>query len=331
MDDPLIYARAVHFAATVTVTGVAFFVALIAEPTFRQAGHAMHFAAIIRPKLRWIAWGALAAMILSGAAWFLVVAQSMSDRTFTEIFSEHIFWTVLTQTGFGRDWLVRLVITSLLAAMFIPLLSTQGSKSAWIKTVVVALAAGLVGSLAWSGHAAGGSGSEALIHPAADFLHLVAAAAWLGMLAPLALVLSAAGGDAAALPAARIATVRFSNFGIASVGTLVITGVINTRYLVGSIAALTQTDYGHLLLAKVALFVVMVAVAAVNRYRLTPRLLQNRQNITAADAADALRQLRRNTVIEVAIGAVIIAIVTVLGMSPPGYFIQMPQAYHHAH
>jgi hypothetical protein len=46
------------------------------------------------------------------------------------------------------------------------------------------------------------------------------------------------------------------------------------RVLAGSIQALTATDYGHLLLVKIALFLVMVALATVNRLRLTPRLVE---------------------------------------------------------
>jgi putative copper resistance protein D len=326
LDDPLIYARAVHFAATLTVAGIAFFFVFIAEPAFRKADQGTRLPAVIRRRLAWIAWIAIVLSVLSGAAWLVVVAQSISDRTLTELFSEGILSTVLTQTGFGRDWLARFVLACLLAAIFVPFLSAQGMKSAWIKTVMVALAAGLVGSLAWAGHAAGGSGVESIVHPAADFLHLVAAAAWVGMLVPLVLLLAAAGGDAASVAVARIATMRFSNIGIISVGTLLLTGSVNTWYLAGSIPALTQTDYGRLLLTKVALFLTMVAIAAVNRLRLTPQLVQN-----VSAAADPLRQLRRNTMIEVAIGAIVIAIVAVLGVTVPGYLDQMLPAHHHLH
>ena len=61
-------------------------------------------------------------------------------------------------------------------------------------------------------------------------LHLVAAAAWVGTLLPLALVLAAAGRDAVSVAIARTATVRFSAFGIASVGTLLVIGIY--QYLV---------------------------------------------------------------------------------------------------
>jgi copper resistance protein D len=328
LDDPLIYARAVHFAATITVAGVVFFIVLIAEPALRGADAADKLPNVIRRRLKWMAWVALLLTVASGAAWLVIAAQAMSDLSLPEVLSEGILWTVLTQTGFGHDWLVRTAMSVVFAAIFVSLLSPKGIKSIWIKIVAVVLAAALVGSLAWAGHAAGGTDSEAIIHPVADVLHLIAAAAWVGMLVPLALLLAATTADAASAATARIATVRFSNIGVISVGTLLITGSINTWYLSGSVAALTQTDYGQLLLTKVALFLVMVAIAAVNRLRLTPRLVQNIKNIDAA--ADALRQLRRNTIIEVIIGAVIIAIVAALGVTPPGHLEQMPHAHHHS-
>lgn len=328
MDDPLIYARAVHFAATITVVGAVFFIVFVAEPAFRRAGHDARLPALMRPRLAWIAWIGLVVAVLSGAVWLVLVAQSMSDSSLAEVFSQDILWVVLTQTGFGRDWLERFVIACLLAALFACFLSARRSKPLWIKTAAVVLAAALVGSLARAGHAVGGGGIEGIVHPAADVLHLIAAAAWVGMLLPLALVLAAAGRDAASLDIARAATVRFSTLGIASVTTLLVTGSVNTWYLVGSIPALADTDYGHLLLSKVALFLAMVAIAAINRLLLTPRLVQDD---SVAATRGALRQLRRNSVIEVAVGAAIITIVAVLGITPPSAHRHMAPHVHHDH
>ena len=65
---------------------------------------------------------------------------------------------------------------------------------------------------------------------------------------------------------------------------------------------------------KLVIFAVMLAFAAVNRFRLTPRL-----GVSAADGArlEALRQLTRNSVIEIALGIAIFAIVGVLGTLHP--------------
>ncbi len=314
MTDPLVYARAIHFAATLQVAGVAFFLVFISEPTFRDANNDTTVAATVRRRLTWIAWINLALALISGAAWFDLTAAAMSGQPVAEIFSQDVWWTVLSDTTFGNDWLVRFVLACLLAALFDPSLSERRTRSTSIKSALVISAAAFAGSLAWSGHAAGGIGVEAIVHPITDVLHLVAAAAWLGALIPLALLLKSTGQDDGALVIARTATLRFSTLGVVSVATILATGSINTWYLAGSIPALVDTDYGRLLLIKIALFFVMVAIAAINRLRLTPRLVQG----TGTTAAQALRQLRRNAVLEATAGAVILGIVGLLGTLPPG-------------
>jgi hypothetical protein len=84
--------------------------------------------------------------------------------------------------------------------------------------------------------------------------------------------------------------------------------------LAGSIPALLGTDYGRLVVLKIALFLLMVGLAAVNRLRLTPRL---GGDPGAAGVARAARQLRRNAAIEASLGAIVIAVVAVLGVLPP--------------
>jgi hypothetical protein len=66
-----------------------------------------------------------------------------------------------------------------------------------------------------------------------------------------------------------------------------------------------------------------VAIAAVNRLRLTPRIVQDAQPA----AQQALRQLRRNAVIEACAGALVIMIVGVLGTLPPASHAQYHAAY----
>lgn len=316
MNDPLIVARAVHFATTLSLAGAAFFQVFIAAPALQAGGGRSALAAIVRRQLAYVVWIALPLCAISGAAWLVITAQSMSGVGLSDVFSEDVLGRVLLQTGFGKDWIARFVLLVLLAGTLFLLLSPRQTKPAWLNVVVVALTAGLTGSLAWAGHAVGAEGIEGIVHPAADFVHLVAAAAWVGTLLPLALLLAAASHDATSVTIARIATMRFSTIGVGSVALLLITGSINTWYLAGSIPALTETDYGRLLLLKIALFLVMVAVAAFNRLHLTPRLVQAADDSTTIDA---LRRLRRNASLEVAIGAIIIAVVAALGTNPPGF------------
>jgi copper resistance protein D len=315
LNDPLIYERAIHFAATIMTAGIVFFVAFIAEPALRKAPTETQLASAVFGRLRWIAWISLAFAVASGGAWLVLTAASMSGQPIAEVYSQGVLRTVLSQTDFGNDWLIRFILACTLAGLFVPLLSARGAKPAWLKTTATLAAAAFVGSLAWAGHAIGGQGIEGVLHPIADVLHLIAAAAWVGALVPLALLLAMTGQAADALAVARTATLRFSTLGIASVATILLTGIVNTWYLAGSIDALTETKYGHLLLIKIALFFAMVGVAAFNRLRLTPRLVESPD---AAFTQAAQRQLCRNAAIEAFMGAAIIVIVAALGTLPPG-------------
>ena len=314
MTDLLFYVRAVHFAATLSVAGAVFFSVLIAEPAFDLAKVGPGVAAAVRTWLAWFAWTGLVIALISAVPWLIIVAELMSGQPLGALYAQGVLGTVLAQTDFGNDWLLRIVLACALGSLFVHFFHAKGTASRTLQTATVILAAAYAGGLAWTGHAIGGQGVEGVLHPAADVLHLIAAAAWVGGLAPLALLLTMTGTEAAALAVARIATLRFSNLGIASVAALLVSGFVNSWYLVGSIKALTGTDYGRLLLVKLALFLIMVAIAAVNWSRLTPRLVQN---VDMAAAQQARRRLRRNAAIEAVLGTAIIVIVAVLGTLAP--------------
>jgi putative copper resistance protein D len=321
--DPLIYARVIHYAATLLVTGVVFSTVFVSDPAFRQFNADTRIAAVARRWNRWMAWAGLVFAAISGAAWLVLTTAAMSDQSPADAISNDVLWTVLTQTTFGHDWLVRLVLACSLAATLAPFLSVHKAKPSWLDGLAVMIAAALAGTLAWAGHAAGGLGREAIVHPAADVLHLLAAAAWVGALPPLLVLLSVAGGDKTSVAIARTVTLRFSSLGIVSVATLVVTGTINTWYLAGTLPALTETDYGRLLLEKIAVFLGMVMLAATNRQWLIPQLLQ-KESIDVIRGA--LFQLRYHVAIEIAAGACVIVIVAVLGTLHPGLHVHV-----HAH
>src|SRR5262245_64425799 len=98
--------------------------------------------------------------------------------------------TVLSETLFGRVWVLRFVIAAALAATLL-------SRRRALDSVGALLAGALLASLAWAGHAAGERGTDRLVHLSADAVHLLAAGAWLGALLPLAHVLAKAPLDIA--------------------------------------------------------------------------------------------------------------------------------------
>ncbi|MGH6969804.1 MAG: copper homeostasis membrane protein CopD, partial [Stellaceae bacterium] len=316
MDWLLITARAVHFAACVSLAGVLAFECLIAGPVLRRSDG---FAASgLNQRLRTLAWASLTLTLISGAAWLDGVAASMSGKPLGAALSPGVLGIVLDQTRVGQDWLLRLALAVALGAC----LAARNERRARYRTVIAWLAFGLstliLASLAWAGHGAATVGAPGELHLAGDILHLIGAGLWLGTLIPLELLLGEArrAGDTPWLAVARTAARRYSVLAVTSVTALLAGGLINTWFLAGTIPALIGTLYGRLLLAKIALFVIMLVVAAFNLLRLTPRLDDD------ARAPRTIVWLQRNALIETAIGLGVVAIVGVLGILPPGLHME---------
>ncbi|MFH8339614.1 copper resistance protein CopC [Streptomyces sp. AM6-12] len=130
----------------------------------------------------------------------------------------------------------------------------------------VVVAAGLATSWAVSEHAS--VGLQPGIAMPVDVVHLLAVAAWLGGLTALLVALYRAPAES---PVEAAAVRRFSRLAFGSVVALVATGVYQSWRQLGSWSAFTDTRYGQLLLAKIALVAVMVGIASVSR-RWTGRL-----------------------------------------------------------
>jgi putative copper resistance protein D len=297
LNEFTVAVRFVHFAAAVALLGELIFLAWVARP----AGASRETA------LRVAAW-CLALVLASGFLWLAVEAVRMSGLAPARALNGETLSTVLTQTLFGRVWVVRAALAAALGATLF-----LSRRRAALDTASALLAAGLLASLAWSGHAAAERGADRLVHLSADAIHLLAAGAWLGALLPLARALS----RAPAPELAERATRRFSMMGIACVSALILTGTASAWYTVGSVPALFGTDYGRLLLAKLALFTAMIALATANRLRWTPRL-----RAAAADAGLALRRLRRNAIAETSLGVAVLGIVGALGVTVPALHSQ---------
>ncbi len=314
MNGPLVVARAIHFASTAAFSGLFLFLVLIGEPVLRNdAGR----SSILRRRFLALGWISLALMLGSGAAWLLALAFDIAGRSWETLLSQAVAWTLLTQTQFGTDALVRLGLAALLAIVLLRYRSECGWRGRFDRIAAILLAAFLAGSLAWAGHGSAGSGTSGGLQLVADALHLVAAAGWIGGLPPLLLLLAFLCRTDKSLAAAAAATWRFSQFALVTVGILLATGIINTYFLVGSVPGLIGTDYGRLLLTKIALFAIMVAFAAANRYRHLPPFAS-----PGKSAGTALARIERNGFFELFLGLVVLVMVAVLGTLPPAAHVQ---------
>jgi putative copper resistance protein D len=294
--EPLVLIRALHLTATVLASGTAAFMVLVATPMPN---------AILRRQLIRLVWAALATAVLSGLAWLTMVAANILDLSPLDVWQGGAIWPVIADTRFGQVACLRLVVAGVLA-----LLLLLPSASRGLRAGQLAAAAMFAGSLAPIGHAGAAPDAAGWLLLASDILHLLAASAWLGGLPALALLLARSryGAGANAGSEAVITTARFSRLGMVCVGTLVGSGLFNSWQLLTGPGDLLETTYGRVLSCKVGLFLTMVAVAAYNRYRLTPRL----------PAPGALASLQRNSLIEAALGFGVLILVGALGTMIPG-------------
>jgi len=286
--EPLILARFVHFAATLTAGGTIWFALIVQRP----------IPAVLDRRLRLLTVVALALTVLTGAAWLALVATDVLGVPLADIYLSGV-WSVMTDTRFGQVSAIRLLL-ALVLALLVPWPRTRPFQAL--------LAGALVALLALTGHAGavpGPTGTGAL---AADMAHLLAAGAWLGGLPAFLLSLGKVPGDPGADNRIIRTTRRFSWLAVLAVATLLGSGLINGWYLLSGPRDLLDTDYGQRLTLKLVLFAAMLAFAAVNRFRVTPAL----------PSAHARTALGRNTLIETALGLGVLALVAVLGTLPPG-------------
>jgi putative copper resistance protein D len=242
--------------------------------------------------------------VLAGAIWLAAEAAVMSGTPVAQAIGDGTIRVVLSRTEFGRLWVWRFGI-SIALGVLLTAIARSGSNRSRLRLAAgaVLVAAAYLATLAWSGHAAAGPYTQTV----SDIVHLLAAGAWLGALPGLVFLLGCAQPPEIITEVVR----RFSTLGVISVGALAASGLGNTWYLVGDLPALIGTNYGRLLLAKLALFAAMATLAAVNRWSLTVRLNKD------ASRFPAERSLRRNAGFELGIGIIIVAIVAVLGELAP--------------
>jgi putative copper resistance protein D len=107
------------------------------------------------------------------------------------------------------------------------------------------------------------------------------------------------------------ASVSFGNIALVAVGLLVVRRIAATALEVRDLSDLTTGAYARLLAVKLVLFCLMLALAAVNRLRLVPRL-------ATPYPGPAATRLWRSILGELVLGMMILVVVGELGIAPLG-------------
>ena len=299
-------ARSLHLLSSILLVGGAAML-LLAGPSDRPTAR------------RWEAWIlrlCLVCVLLSlGSGLVAVAAQTalIEGRT-AAAFEPAALVRFLLQTQGGTVWLVRggvLLLLGIFLAVRLEIRDRADWRAARGEIAVLGVLA--LAMIAGASHAAAVEpGTAAAI--GADVLHLAAGGVWVGGLLPLALLLRLASREdgADARPYAVLTARRFSRAALAIVLVLLATGAWSAWVQVGGVAALLGTPHGRLLVAKLAVFGLMLVLALVNR-RLIPRLAGEAVKI----GRPAMRRLSRLVTGEAALAVIVIALVAAMSVTPP--------------
>ena len=274
----------------------------IRPPGTRPESAPIHRGDLDLPGAAWTLIGALG--VLGGVA---VVATTLR-RLETGGTSALSF---LLDTRMGIVLVVQMVAVLISCALLRRRSAGSAAVAAWVAGLTgLALLASSLG-----GHAT--AGSDAVLGFVFDGVHTLASAVWLGGLVALAVAIGrGTSGDGPRLPALAAVVVRFSALALICVAAIVVTGVYRALAELPSVSSLTDTGYGVALLVKLAVFALMLVVAAYNRFVIHPRLERAALGLAEDDRGAAVL-LRRSVRVEITLAVVVLAVVAVLVATTP--------------
>jgi putative copper export protein/mono/diheme cytochrome c family protein len=286
--------RGTHVAAMVSLFGTLVFLAVVAPAAMAEAPNE---AARLRSVLLRLARISAACGLILGIVWLTVESAVIAGADSTAM-TLHALPVVALQTQFGQWLLVRF---GLLAAVFAALTVRRGGLAAG--TVLAGIALAVQPMLGHAGAIGGSVGIELI---ASETLHLLAAGAWLGGLLPLFIAIGILPNQAAAT-AGR----SFTPVGLAAVLILAGTAVVQVAEFMGGLPGLFGTGYGHVALVKLGLFIVLLALAGLNRLVLTDRLAGSAPH-------PGRRHMRASIAIEAVLGTLVVLTAGFLASHTPG-------------
>jgi copper transport protein len=289
VDLALAVTRYLGLALILLCVGGAFVLAYVVDP--RDLPGRWH----------WLALGVAGVLLaVDSLAWISLTGVKAAGFGLGDVLTWSLSREIL-DTDFGRIWVLRALLALALAVLAFAALRRRSAPAASLLFLGSAIAV----TPALSGHAR----IEGTLGVLSDALHVLAAGAWVGGLAFLALMLVEAGGERWSF--AGTAVPRFSRLAVAAVIAVVCTGIVSGFLEVRSWSALWETTYGRLLLAKVAILVPLLALGAYNNRVSVPRLR------AGATGLPERRAFVRAVGTELALMLVIVGVTAALVAEPP--------------
>ncbi|MGQ0550189.1 MAG: copper resistance D family protein, partial [Armatimonadota bacterium] len=257
--------------------------------------------AALRRRLYRLAVVATAAIAASGLFRLASDAAAIAGGTSLVSIAGEPLLRVLSVSHTGHDLIFRLV-----AAVFVTALLKPGKPVRYDGFVAI-LGLLLVGPVLTSHGLTEGFAGVGL-----SLLHILSASIWVGGLTYFGAVYLPV-VHAVAPEVVRPAAVRFSRLAFVTVAVLIVTGLAQGYLYVGSPAGLTGPAYGRALLVKLIIIAPLLATAAINRWRILPRL---------ARLTGLWRSLLVLVRVETALGLTVALLAAAVAISQPAKYAQ---------
>jgi copper transport protein len=311
-----VLAKWLLYLSAAAVTGGMMFVLTVWQPARRLLkGETRGDQAVDVPWVPLVR-GSLILLLVVHVLALLVQAGQASGTGLSAPWSRSVH-TVLFQTRFGAIWLGRLALIFVLARLTPAAVEAEGSgrRGRWLEGACMAASLLLLLTASLGSHAS--AEAAPLLPVVMDWVHLIAASAWIGGL----FFFIAGLRSLRELPAefrtrltARLIP-RFSVLAIVSMAALTLTGLFSAVVRVGTIDALLSSLYGHALVVKLAIVLIMLTLGATNLLIVSPRM----KRAAASDGGNGrlVDRFRRIVWGEVTLAAVLLLSVGVLTSLPP--------------
>jgi copper transport protein len=167
---------------------------------------------------------------------------------------------LVANTRFGHLWLARMALWAGMGGAL-----WFGRSDPWFNWIALLIGGAILAINSVFSHA--NAVMDVTASVAADWIHLLATALWVGGLVQFILVIGVVRRSADKSTATRSHLVGyFSNFARVSVAALAVTGLYSAWLQIGSLDALFSTNYGRALLVKILLFFPVMGIAAINLF-----------------------------------------------------------------
>ncbi|GII42755.1 transport integral membrane protein [Planotetraspora phitsanulokensis] len=274
---------------------------------------------------RGIVWSGFAALTAGTVVVLLVQGPYAAGTSLTGVFDPELLGATLS-TRFGHALSVRLLIVLALGVAFwiavrpsssLADVRTDGARTSGAGTAGVGAACAVALPFTWTLADHAQTGEQTWLAVPATSLHLLAMALWLGGLIALAacVLLPGRGRKPTGAISLEPALPRFSTLAQICFAVIAVTGVYLAWRQVGTWGALGGTDFGRLLLGKLAAVLAVVGLAAGAR-RFVRRRGRDPLGLDAAPYT-AVRRLRRSVAGEVVLGVAVVSITAVLVNTAP--------------